>query len=168
MSVSRLFFASLGLSLLTVAGCSSPPPSTFGLGYAYRLSSGTSGASCNLAGDGRGGSASQVTTARDRDGKQTFPHLWVGVEQDGGNTPYKFEVYSVRAYKSGTLVPAEKDVLKAVTYDEAFGQAGKKDSFTIPFEGETVTIDVEGIPSTATSIPACRPNPAPAGSSKKK
>jgi hypothetical protein len=59
----------------------------------------------------------------------------------------------VNAYREGTLVPAQKTVLKSATYDEAFGASSGTDSFSVEFEGKIYTIRVVGIPSNVTICP---------------
>jgi hypothetical protein len=143
------FVASLfGVSLVA---CTSEV-SSFGLATSFVEPDGTKGASCVLAGNAQGGEAVRLDH-KANEAKNAFPHLWYETHQDGGNTPYRLEVYTVSAYVEGTLVPAQKTVLKSASYDEAFGASSATDTLSVEFEGETYTIRVFGIPSNATTCP---------------
>lgn len=135
-----LVVAGLVLGLL---GCSSPT-STFGLAVAYDEQGGTKGALCSPAGNAQGGSGVRL------DGKAegALPHLWLNTHQDGGSSPYEVVVERVTAYRPGTLVPAQREVLVARAYDEAFGAAQREDTFTASFEGRTFTFTLRGVASS--------------------
>jgi hypothetical protein len=74
--------------------------------------------------------------------------LWVDTHQDGGNTPYEVVVARVTAYRPGTQVPAEREVLVARVYDEAFGTSQREDTFTATFEGRTFDFTLRGVSSS--------------------
>jgi hypothetical protein len=139
----RTFFSlAAGLSLGAL-GCSSPT-STFGLAVTYDDHVGTKGSFCSPPGNAQGGSGARL------DGKAEgkLPHLWVDTHQDGGNTPYEVVVARVMAYRPGTQVPAEREVLVARVYDEAFGTSQREDTFTATFEGRTFDFTLRGVSSS--------------------
>ena len=150
-------FSLVGLLVASVVGASvvacTTEVSSFGLATSFVEPDGTKGASCVLAGNAQGGEAVRLDH-KATEAKNAFPHLWYETHQDGGSTPYRLEVYTVSAYREGTMVPAQKTVLKSATYDEAFGASSGTDSFSVEFEGKTYTIRVFGIPSNVTTCPS--------------
>lgn len=147
----------VGLLFASVFGASfvacTTEVSSFGLATSYVEPDGSKGASCILAGNAKGGEAVRLDH-KATEAKNAFPHLWYETHQEGGNTPYRLEVYTVGAYREGTLVPEQKTVLKSASYDEAFGASSGTDTISAAFEGKTYTIRVFGIPSNATTCPA--------------
>lgn len=147
----------VGLSMVALVGLSfamsacHPPESTFGLALAYENPDGMKGNVCSLAGNAQGGSSVRLDTkARNKD---TFPHLWIETHQDGGSSPYSVEVFVVTSYVDDTMLPAKKEMLKSTAYDEAFGQGGRSDAFTVTFENQSYGIRVTGLPASATTCP---------------
>lgn len=152
MFTSRFVFAWFGLAC-GVAGCQ-PSPSTFGLAVEYVDAAGLKGTMCSPAGSAQGGAGVRLDRKGSAEG--TFPHLWAEIHQNGDDEPFTMEVFAVPGYEGRNLVPTSKSILKATSYDEAFGQGGRADTFRVAFEGGTYSFRVTGLAPNA----AC-PAPAP-------
>ena len=131
---------------LTFTACASAAssPSTFGLYTKYTTPKSERGSNCTLSGNSKGGGASRIDIKKDVGTPP--PHLWLSQTQAGGDSPYVVEVAIVKSYEPGTLVPKEREVLKSVAYDSAFGAAAGSDQFNVSFEGGEYAIEVVGIP----------------------
>lgn len=148
-----LFIALFGLTLTLVAPGCSTPPSTFGLRYRYSTDGKTFGSGCQAAGNSQGGTSGRLDTKGPFDDPTTLPHLWFEVHQDGDDAPYTLEVFTVSSYRDSTMLPAEKQTLKSTTYDEAFGEAARTDTFQVSFEQHTYSFEITGLPK-GTACPA--------------
>jgi hypothetical protein len=152
---------SLVAVVCAVPGCS-PGPSTFGLQIIAELPDGTKQYDCDPPGNAHGGSWTRLdrkATSAEKIG--AFPHLFLEQHQNGEGTPYELYVWAVSGYVAGTAVPADRVALKAAVYDEAFGRAGKTDSFVVVFENKSYAIQVKGLPGSATECPDLPKEPPP-------
>ena len=146
MPVKRalLLLAAVGV-LSSVAACSSPAQSTFGLQVTVK--DGTKkGSICDLPGSPQGGSSLKV------DSKAAPPNFWVETLHDfDADSAYTVRAYTADAYQDGTTnVPVKKNVLVEKRYDETFGRIHGTDTFKVTFEGTAYDVVVNGFPKGET------------------
>ncbi len=137
-----LFAATVLLSSL--AACSSPARSTFGLSVTVKDAA-KKGSICDLPRSAQGGSSLKV------DAKAAPPNFWVETEHDfDADAAYKVRAFTADAYQDGTNVPVKKNILVEKRYDETFGRTHGTDTFKVTFEGTAYDVTVSGFPEGET------------------
>lgn len=133
-----LLLAAAGLAA-SIAACSSPARSTFGLSVSVKDTA-KKGSICDLPRSAQGGSSLKVDT------KALPPNLWVETEHNFDvDAAYKVRAFTADAYQDGTTnVPVKKNVLVEKRYDEAFGRTHGTDTFKVDFEGTSYDVTVSG------------------------
>lgn len=144
MKRAILLLAAVGI-FSSVAACSSPARSTFGLSVTVKDGA-KKGTICDVPRSAQGGSSLKV------DSKAAPPNFWVETQHNFDvDSAYTVRAYTADAYQDGTTnVPVKKNVLVEKRYDEAFGRTHGTDTLKVTFEGTPYDVVVTGFPEGET------------------
>jgi hypothetical protein len=78
------------------------------------------------------------------------PHLFLETNPDAEENVYRVRVYSALEYEKDGIWWKPSELLAERTYDSAFGEGGRQDSFMVDFGEEQYTVEARGLPPDAT------------------
>ena len=134
---------------LLVGACHEEPAMTFGLNFSVGFGSQPAEQSSCIP----PGSHSGETTGNSIDNWEIGeppPHLFMDAEPDAEQNVFRVRVYVASEREKDGIWWTPSEVLAERVYDGSFGESGARDSFVVNFEEEAVTIEVLGLPATAT------------------
>jgi hypothetical protein len=136
--------SALALALL-LAACNDEGTVTFGLDFRVigSDSEAQSAQVCTPPGAYHGSlSASSID---DWEIDEPPPHLFLELYPDGEENVYRVQVYSASEREKDGIWWEPSEILVERTYDAAFGENGRTDSFVVDFEGQQYTVEVLGL-----------------------
>lgn len=77
------------------------------------------------------------------------PHLFIEADPDGEQDVFRVQVYSAWQRDDDNFWWLPDEVLAERSYDSAFGSSGGRDSFVVDFDGQQYTVEVLGLPGSA-------------------
>jgi hypothetical protein len=137
-------------SVVLFSACHVEPLMTFGLEFRARggdTPPGQAQVMCRPPGESDGNSTAGSIDHWEID--EPPPHLFLEATPDAEENLYRVSVYSASERDAHGIWWKASQILAERTYDGEFGERGQTDSFVVDFEGEQYTVDVLGLPPSA-------------------